>query len=330
MEGAVSQASGPAPVPITGNHQVTIHVLSCSGLDGLDRGGTSDPYVKIRFPGNKEEWKKTKVIKKNCNPVWENERFSYTVDGPFEVEVWDHNTIKHDKKLGHITFKFSDNDLIQAGFPICGKMTEITRNLEDGHGTIKLGFEPHYGSGQGIEEKGREESKLWEEHTFEVKGGTIKMKLPSSMGNLEDGAIGSLFMSFLPEREWLTGTSQGIMGRQGDSKQVSDKASLDEAMNEYLEQLKGMGATLLGERGECKVSGGDDVWATMTNPYAGGYIQTTILYMFGVGGFATTISFIGYMKTWGQDKIPQEEIVEHIYRGYAKTFMHILESITIA
>jgi len=77
-------------------------------------------------------------------------------------------------------------------------------------------------------------------------------------------------------------------------------------------------------------AGGDAVWATMTNPYAGGYIQTTILYMFGVGGFATTISFIGYMKTWGQDKIPQEEIVEHIYRGYAKTFMHILESITIA
>ncbi|KAF9322332.1 hypothetical protein BG003_000002 [Podila horticola] len=80
---------------------LTIHVIEAEGLFGVDKSGTSDPYVKVRVGTNSVL--KTKVKKENLAPSW-NE--SVTVPGitgtPLMINfsVKDHNTIGSDKDLG--------------------------------------------------------------------------------------------------------------------------------------------------------------------------------------------------------------------------------------
>jgi hypothetical protein len=56
---------------------VNIEVVECKHLPAKDSSGTSDPFVTIAF--DKEE-RQTAVVKKNCNPVYTNERFTFTVN----------------------------------------------------------------------------------------------------------------------------------------------------------------------------------------------------------------------------------------------------------
>ncbi|KAF9306138.1 hypothetical protein BGZ74_007485 [Mortierella antarctica] len=80
---------------------LTIHVIEAEGLMGVDKSGTSDPYVKVRVGTNSVL--KTKVKKENLAPSW-NE--SVTVPGitgtpvMINFSVKDHNTIGSDKDLG--------------------------------------------------------------------------------------------------------------------------------------------------------------------------------------------------------------------------------------
>lgn len=80
---------------------LTIHIIEADGLAGVDKSGTSDPYVKVRVGANNVL--KTKVKKENLAPTW-NE--SVTVPGitgtpvMINFSVKDHNTIGSDKDLG--------------------------------------------------------------------------------------------------------------------------------------------------------------------------------------------------------------------------------------
>ncbi|KAG0026838.1 hypothetical protein BGZ81_006066 [Podila clonocystis] len=80
---------------------LTIHIIEADGLMGVDKSGTSDPYVRVRVGTNSVL--KTKVKKENLAPTW-NE--SVTVPGitgtPLMINfsVKDHNTIGSDKDLG--------------------------------------------------------------------------------------------------------------------------------------------------------------------------------------------------------------------------------------
>ncbi|KAF9377648.1 hypothetical protein CPB97_010032 [Podila verticillata] len=80
---------------------LTIHIIEADGLAGVDKSGTSDPYVKVRVGTNNVL--KTKIKKENLAPTW-NE--SVSVPGitgtPLMINfsVKDHNTIGSDKDLG--------------------------------------------------------------------------------------------------------------------------------------------------------------------------------------------------------------------------------------
>jgi hypothetical protein len=90
---AISDATGRAGV-------VTITLLEARGLRGVDKSGTSDPFVRVKV--GREQIYKTKFIPKTLDPEW-NEPFSYRVGGEpfiFDFKVKDHNKIKSAVDLG--------------------------------------------------------------------------------------------------------------------------------------------------------------------------------------------------------------------------------------
>ncbi|CAG8792510.1 6307_t:CDS:2, partial [Racocetra persica] len=54
---------------------LTLHLIEAKDLIANDRGGTSDPYVRVRI--NKNDQHKTAVIKKTLTPRWMREILVY-------------------------------------------------------------------------------------------------------------------------------------------------------------------------------------------------------------------------------------------------------------
>lgn len=92
--------------------QVRVRVVGAKNLIAADRGGTSDPYCKVYVGGGVGVMKKTKVIKKNLNPVW-NEEFNFTVQkGPpfnLRVVVYDYDSTGKDDPIGTATVNLVDS-----------------------------------------------------------------------------------------------------------------------------------------------------------------------------------------------------------------------------
>ena len=69
-----------------------VKVVRAMKLLKKDILGTSDPYVKLRFSGEKLPAKRTSVKMKNLNPEW-NEKFKLIVKDPqlqaLELQVYD-------------------------------------------------------------------------------------------------------------------------------------------------------------------------------------------------------------------------------------------------
>eukprot|EP00123_Amoebidium_parasiticum_P021473 comp68018_c0_seq1/m.48058 comp68018_c0_seq1/g.48058 ORF comp68018_c0_seq1/g.48058 comp68018_c0_seq1/m.48058 type:complete len:362 (-) comp68018_c0_seq1:10-1095(-) len=82
--------------------QYKIMVVKGRDLAAKDKGGTSDPYVKVRLPHAPDAIVKTKTVKRSLNPVWDTE-MDFTVKSdanllPIEFEVYDWDMVgKHDK-----------------------------------------------------------------------------------------------------------------------------------------------------------------------------------------------------------------------------------------
>lgn len=87
-------------------HRLQLTVLAGKNLMAADRGGTSDPYVQLRL-GDSKEALKTKVIKKNLNPEW-NETFDLKLERLHEsltIECFDYDLMGSDDSLGKSTIR---------------------------------------------------------------------------------------------------------------------------------------------------------------------------------------------------------------------------------
>jgi Ca2+-dependent lipid-binding protein len=104
-QGAIDPSSQAAPAQMSqamgvpGN--LTIHVIEADGLLGVDKSGTSDPYVKVAVNG--QSVLKTKVKKDTLAPNWNESALVKGLSGQpvvLNFLVKDHNTIGGNKDLG--------------------------------------------------------------------------------------------------------------------------------------------------------------------------------------------------------------------------------------
>jgi len=104
-----------------------IHVLKAENIAGIDSSGTSDPYVKITTKGRREIGK-TKVVKKNNNPEW-NETFKVNLgevlNHDINVIVKDHNSFMSSSKVigevqinDHNSFSTGESSTIEKQYNI--------------------------------------------------------------------------------------------------------------------------------------------------------------------------------------------------------------------
>ena len=99
--------------------------------------GTSDPYVKVSL--NKNTVHKTKVVKKNLNPEW-NEDFSIphvSHEQPcmLHISIKDHNLLGSDVDIGEVEFNVWDYVKLDSEHPSGDFWLE---NLTGGTGKIHL------------------------------------------------------------------------------------------------------------------------------------------------------------------------------------------------
>lgn len=97
-------------------YAVQVNLIEARNLKAMDRGGTSDPYCRVRV-GNKVVHK-TRHIKKTLTPDW-NESFTTKVEsnGVLDFKVKDHNTIT-DVDIGENQFNVSN--YVKPGQPFDG------------------------------------------------------------------------------------------------------------------------------------------------------------------------------------------------------------------
>ncbi|RHZ44602.1 hypothetical protein Glove_718g62 [Diversispora epigaea] len=92
-----------------------VKVQNAENLIGVDRSGTSDPY--FQFLKNDEKIFKTKTVKKNLNPVYDEEFvtnvFSRLRD-TFVIEAYDWNQLGPSKKIGQGVFNLVDIPTFEA------------------------------------------------------------------------------------------------------------------------------------------------------------------------------------------------------------------------
>jgi len=94
------------------SHQLHVHLLSGHDLPAKDMNGFSDPYCKLYLlpDPEKKSKKKTKVIKKNLNPVWD-QGFVYDVEKAdlktrtLELSVWDWDRGASNDYIGCVIFE---------------------------------------------------------------------------------------------------------------------------------------------------------------------------------------------------------------------------------
>jgi hypothetical protein len=87
-----------------GNGLVVVTVHEARNLKASDTNGSSDPYVVVQF--GEHDKRTTKVVKKNLNPLWHNERFTFRSTGSMEMKKLSFTVMDWEK------LKFNTHDVL--------------------------------------------------------------------------------------------------------------------------------------------------------------------------------------------------------------------------
>jgi len=101
------------------NRTLTLEVVAAKGLEAMDTGGSSDPYTIVQVGPKSngppvsffaKETRKTKVIKKNLNPEWDQsfELVVNDVNDTLKVSVWDRDLMDADDLIGETMIPLQD------------------------------------------------------------------------------------------------------------------------------------------------------------------------------------------------------------------------------
>jgi hypothetical protein len=99
---------------------VEVVLVEARDLLAADWGGTSDPYVSVRYGQTK---KRTKVVYKTLTPSW-NQTLEFPDDGsPLALHVKDYNTILPTSSIGHCDVEYErvpPNQTLDQWLPLRG------------------------------------------------------------------------------------------------------------------------------------------------------------------------------------------------------------------
>lgn len=136
----------PSEIPGSGNATgfLTLHILGAKDLLAADRGGTSDPYVKVIMlsPGGSGKGHtvhKTRVIKKTLEPEWSNETITVPINAESPVirlSIKDHNTLGGDKDIGDYDLRVIEELGLQDAQT---SMTPMTKEIWTSPGALASG-----------------------------------------------------------------------------------------------------------------------------------------------------------------------------------------------
>jgi len=108
--------------------EVAIYVLEGKNLIACDKGGTSDPYVKLAIGHNVKA--QTKRIDKTLNPKWNETVYLKVQDASkqtLEVTVWDHDTFRKDDFMGQVNIQLYEAAQLGDSKKMVSSPTEETR-----------------------------------------------------------------------------------------------------------------------------------------------------------------------------------------------------------
>ncbi|XP_033101575.1 synaptotagmin-1-like isoform X2 [Anneissia japonica] len=96
--------------------KLSVGIIQCADLIGMDMSGTSDPYVKVMLHPDKKKKYETKVHRKTLNPVF-NESFTFKV--PYSdissktlvMAVYDFDRFSRHDIIGEVRIKLGSIDL---------------------------------------------------------------------------------------------------------------------------------------------------------------------------------------------------------------------------
>ncbi|XP_075264824.1 synaptotagmin-7-like, partial [Convolutriloba macropyga] len=98
---------------------LTVGVIEAKGLTAKDRGGTSDPYVKVLLLPEKKRRQETKVIFKNLSPTW-NENLTFSgvpldklQKRILQLMVLDYDKFSRDDPIGEVNIPMCELDFTQ-------------------------------------------------------------------------------------------------------------------------------------------------------------------------------------------------------------------------
>lgn len=121
-----------------------VTLIEANHLASMDKSGTSDPYCTIRSSFNRQKFK-TKVIKKNLNPQW-NQTFQFITskpEGQIFIKIYDKDIIFKDEFMGEIMVDlkdFSDGNTYDQWFTLCNEPQKKKKDKEPGQIHLRLHF----------------------------------------------------------------------------------------------------------------------------------------------------------------------------------------------
>lgn len=92
------------------NLRLNIEIIEARDLPKMDLIGKVDPYCEIFLSSDPEGKKRTKTIKKNYNPVW-NEVFYFMIRNMADtivINLYDYDLFKHDDSISSIRIPLTD------------------------------------------------------------------------------------------------------------------------------------------------------------------------------------------------------------------------------
>ena len=140
---------------MSNNIKFSLTAIEAKDLFASDSNGFSDPYFKIPhhqngvvdLPGKKN---RTKVVKKNLNPVWNHTfdvEFNPQICNKLDIEVFDYDTLGKDDLIGNAVIsldwmKSVGQDTFDQWIPlnanIKDKKTKTTKNIQKGSVHLKI------------------------------------------------------------------------------------------------------------------------------------------------------------------------------------------------